>query len=367
MRWKLIATLFSVGLIFGGGYFIWLQFQPAALPEGFAMSNGRLEAERTDIATKLPGRIHKILVREGDHVTAGQVLVEMDTAELKAQLKEGDAAVEEVEQQWRQAIALLAQRKSELVFADEQYQRSLALGKKGYTPKEMVQQRLAAKITAEAAVNSANAGIKRAKAALGAAQARVERFKENLRDAVLLAPRAGRIQYRLAQPGEVLGAGGRVLTLLDLTDVYMTIFLPTKDVGKLEIGAEARIVPDAASQYVIPASVSFVASDAQFTPKYVETRSEREKLMFRVKVRLSRDILKRYARRVKAGITGIAYVKISTTAQWPDHLLVKLPDVESPEVKIKDPIKDTRKVEGTGKIEGTGKTKGAGKIESTGK
>ncbi len=330
MRWKLIAAVFSVGLIFGGGYFIWLEFKPAELPKGFAMSNGRLEAERTDIATKIPGRIRDILVREGDHVKAGQVLVKMDTAELEAQLKEGPAAVEEVRQQWRQAIALLAQRKSELVFAHEQYKRSRALGKKGYTPKETVQQRLAAKITAQAAVNSASAGINRAKAALGAAQARVERYKENLRDAVLIAPRAGRIQYRLAQPGEVLGAGGRVLTSLDFTDVYMTIFLPTKDIGKLEIGAEARIIPDAASQYVIPATVSFVASDAQFTPKYVETRSEREKLMFRVKVRLPQEVLKRYARRVKAGITGVAYVKTMANAQWPDHLLVKLPAVESP-------------------------------------
>ncbi len=347
MRWKLIAAVFSVGLIFGGGYFTWLQFKPAELPEGFAMSNGRLEAERTDIATKIPGRIREILVREGDHVKAGQVLVKMDTAELEAQLKEGQAAVEEVKQQWRQAIALLAQRKSELVFAHEQYKRSRALGKKGYTPKETVQQRLAAKITAQATVNSADAGINRAKAALGVALARVERYKENLRDTVLLAPRAGRIQYRLAQPGEVLGAGGRVLTLLDFSDVYMTIFLPTKDIGKLEIGAEARIIPDAASQYVIPATVSFVASDAQFTPKYVETRSEREKLMFRVKVRLPQEVLKRYARRVKAGITGVAYVKTAVNAQWPDHLLVKLPEVESPAVKTKGPIE--------GPIEGKGK------------
>ena len=158
-----------------------------------------------------------------------------------------------------QAIALLAQRKSELILAEQELERSKALGAKGYTPQEKVDQRQSARLTAQAAVNSANAGIGQSKAAIEAAIARVERIKENLKDYVLTAPRNGRVQYRLALPGEVLGAGGKVLTLLDLTDVYMTIFLPTKDVGQLELGAEARIIPDATPQYVVPATVSFVA------------------------------------------------------------------------------------------------------------
>jgi HlyD family secretion protein len=219
----------------------------------------------------------------------------------------------------------LTQRETELALAQKEYKRSLALGKRGYTPKEKVDQRRAALATAQAGVRSANAGILRAKAGVAAAKARVKRLKENLKEYILVAPRNGRIQYRLAQPGEIVGTGGKVLTLTDLSDVYMTIFLPTKDIGKLEIGAEARIVPDAAAQYVIPAHVSFVASDAQFTPKYVETRNEREKLMFRVKVRLPQDILKRYAKRVKAGITGMAYVRLSPDVPWPDYLQVKLP------------------------------------------
>lgn len=320
-----------VAILIGGGYFAWQQFKPLDVPAGFAKSNGRLEAERTDIATKFPGRIKQVLVNEGDNVKAGQILVIMDTAELEAQLQEAEAAIRESEQQLGQSKALLAQRKSELTLATQEYERSRALGEKGYTPIEKVQQRLAVKNTAKAAIKSANAGISRAKAAISAAVARADRLKENLKDYILHAPHSGRVQYRLVQPGEVLGAGGRVLTLLDLTDVYMTIFLPINDVAALEIGAEARILPDTETRYVIPATVSFVASDAQFTPKYVETKSEREKLMFRVKLRLPQDILKRYAKRVKAGVTGVAYVKITPDAQWPDYLSVNLPKVESPE------------------------------------
>lgn len=320
-----------VAILIGGGYFAWQKFKPLEVPLGFTKSNGRLEAERTDIATKFPGRVKQVLVDEGDSVKAGQILVIMDTAELEAQLQEAEAAIRESEQQLGQSKALLAQRKSELKLATQEYERSRALGEKGYTPIEKVQQRLAVKNTAEAAIKSANAGIARAKAAIAAAVARADRLKENLKDYTLKAPHSGRVQYRLVQPGEVLGAGGRVLTLLDLTDVYMTIFLPINDVAALEIGAEARILPDTVIHYVIPATVSFVASDAQFTPKYVETKSEREKLMFRVKLRLPQDVLKRYAKRVKAGVTGVAYVKITPDTQWPDYLAVNLPKVESPE------------------------------------
>jgi len=84
----------------------------------------------------------------------------------------------------------------------------------------------------------------------------------------------------VAQPGEVLPAGGKILTILDLSDVYMTFFLPETLAGRVAIGAETRVVLDAAPQYVFPAKVSFVASVAQFTPKTVETATERQKLVF---------------------------------------------------------------------------------------
>jgi len=330
MRWKSFLFILIAVTLAGGGYFAWLKFKPSELPFGIVKSNGRLEAERVDIATKFPGRVKDVLVREGDNVTEGQVLARIDTTELEAQLQEAEAAVTESEQQLDQAIALLAQRKSELTLSGQELERSQILEKKGFTTREKVEQRQAANFAAQAAVNSATAGIERAKAGIVAAVARVERIQVNLKDYVLTAPTAGRVQYRLVQPGEVIGAGGRVLTILDLSDVYMTIFLSTSNIGTLEIGSEARIVPDVASEYVVPAIVSFVASDAQFTPKYVETESEREKLAYRVKIRLPEEILKRYATRVRAGITGVAYVKNASNAQWPDFLKVNLPEVEEP-------------------------------------
>ena len=136
--------------------------------------------------------------------------------------------------------------------------------------------------------------------------------------------RDGRVQVRVAQPGEVLGGGGRVLNLLDLSDVYMTFFVPETVAGRVALGSEVRIVLDAAQGAVIPASVSFVASQAQFTPKTVETESEREKLMFRVKARIAPELLNKRLEQVKTGLPGMAYVKLDADAEWPAHLQVNV-------------------------------------------
>jgi HlyD family secretion protein len=321
--WQMgVVALIAIAVM---AFAAWTYLKPPEVPLGFALSNGRIEAERVDISTKLPGRIAEVLVREGDTVTLGQVLARMDTLELAAQIREAEAGVRQAEQQLEQSHAVFAQRESELMLAKQQLERSAALVDKGYTPREKFETRQAARETAVTAVSSAKAQIALMKAMIEASIAKVDSLKTNFVDSTLVAPRAGRIQYKLAVQGEVMPAGGKVLTLLDLGDVYMTIFLPAKDVGRLAMGSEARIILDAAPQYVLPATVSFVAADAQFTPKYVETKTEREKLMFRVKAQLPRDVLEAHAVLVKTGIPGVAYVRLTGDAAWPAKLAVKLP------------------------------------------
>ena len=135
----------------------------------------------------------------------------------------------------------------------------------------------------------------------------------------------GRVLYRLAEEGEVLGNGGKVLTLVNLGDVYMEIYLPAQDAVKAKIGADARIVFDIAPEYAARAKVSFVAPEAQFTPKTVETRSERDKLMFRVKLSVPPERVLPYIERVKTGIRGVGYVRLDDAVAWPEHLDRQLP------------------------------------------
>ena len=159
-----------------------------------------------------------------------------------------------------------------------------------------------------------------AAANIQAMKADVARIQADIDDCELIAPVNGRIQYRIAETGEVLSSGGRVLNLVDLTDAYMTFFLPAGVAGKVAIGADARILLDALPNVAIPAKISFVASVAQFTPKTVETQLEREKLMFRVKAKIDPALLSKYIEYVKTGLPGVAYVKINPEAQWPDFL-----------------------------------------------
>ena len=125
------------------------------------------------------------------------------------------------------------------------------------SPQSLLDQRHAQRDVAAATVDAAKAAVTDAEAAHEAAKAQVALVQANLDDMTLAAPVAGRVEYRLVDPGAVLGAGGKVVTLLDLTDVTMTVFLPTRLVGRVRLGAPARIVLDAAPDWVIPATVSF--------------------------------------------------------------------------------------------------------------
>ncbi len=324
----MISRLAAIGigaLVVAGGIVAWSLRESDPLPDGIARANGRIEAERIDIATKFPGRIARILAHEGDFVTEGTVVALLDDSEISAQLREARAAVEESRRRAEYARAVLAQRESELSFHRKELKRAETLAGRDFASQELVDERRSQVLAAEAGVLAAKAEIARAEAAIEGALARVERLETVLKDHVLTAPRDGRVQYRLAAEGEVLAGGGRVLTILDLSDVTMTVFLPTAEAGRLSIGDEARIVLDAAPDYVIPAEVSFVAADAQFTPKYVETEEERQKLMFRVKVRIAPELLVKYQRVVKTGLPGVAYLRVSPAALWPEELAPRLP------------------------------------------
>ncbi len=340
-------------VVAGGAYYAWQYFAPDGLPEGFASGNGRIQATEIDIAARTSGRIDDILVREGDFVRAGQVLARMDTAVLEAQLREAEAqlrraqiGVETARSQVVQreaekaaAVAVVAQRNAELDAAQRRLARTEELAERGTAPIQTLDDDRARFQSAKAAVSAAEAQLAATDAAIGsarsqvvdaqaaveAARATIQRVQADIDDSVLASPRDGRVQYRVAEPGEVLSPGGRVLNLVDLGDVYMTFFLPTAAAGRVALGSEVRLVLDAAPQFVIPARASFVADVAQFTPKTVETMEERQKLMFRIRARIDPELLREHITQVKTGLPGMAYVRLDPQAEWPPELQVNVP------------------------------------------
>ncbi len=323
-------TVVVVGLIValaaGGGYAFWQQRQAGDLPDGIVSTNGRIEADQVNVSTKYAGRIQTIAVDEGDMVKAGQELARMDDAELAARVRAAEAQVRRAQTAKREAEASVARVMSDQRLARSELDRIERLRKLGHATAEQLDTRRAAVSSASAGIDAARAGVEAAEATIDAAQEELIRIKTTLDDAVLVAPISGRVQYRLAEPGEILPAGGAVLTLLNTTNVYMNVFLPAAEAGRLALGDDARLRLDPIPQWVIPSRITFVSPQAQFTPKAVETTEERAKLMFRVKLRIDRALLERFEDRVKTGVRGTAYLRLPNAPEWPENLQVKLPE-----------------------------------------
>jgi HlyD family secretion protein len=330
-RWLRRLSAALIILVAAGGYWWWAHSGPA-LPPGFAIGNGRLEADAVDIDTKFAGRILQLNVDEGDLVKRGQVVAVMDTRDLQASLKQYQELVKEAEHTLDEARANYAQQQAVVTFAQQEVDRSSYLVPRGYATQETLDQKRQQLGSATATMHADAAHVAAAERAVNAAQHQVELYEVNIADNSLVAPKEGSIEYRVANVGEVLPAGGKVFTMLDASYVYMDIYLPTWQAGRVRIGSDARIVLDAYPTHVIPARVVFVANQAQFTPKTVETRDEREKLMFRIRVRINPDRLEGRAALIRSGLPGEAYVRTDEKAVWPANLLPSPPPPVSPAV-----------------------------------
>ena len=351
---QLLVAAVAIVVIALLAWYVWVRFIDSGPGAGFASGNGRIEATEIEVATKLAGRVQDVLVDEGAFVEAGQVLARMNVDSLQAQYTEAQAGERQArngaqaaeaqvalsQAQAEAARAQVALRDAELDAARRRFARAQSLAGEGAASQQELDDARAQTRGADAGVAAARAQAVAARSAVEAARAQqvgagsrveaaaatVARVKAELDDNVLRAPRTGRVQYRVAEPGEVIGNGGRVLSLVDLSDVYMTFFLPEEAAGKVKLGSEVRLLLDAASGYYIPARVSYVADVAQFTPKTVETASERQKLMFRVKAQIDPALLRKHLDKVKTGLPGVAWVRLDAAKAWPAELSKKLPD-----------------------------------------
>ncbi|SHH80822.1 HlyD family secretion protein [Marivita hallyeonensis] len=312
-------------LLAGMAAFMFVSEEGADLPVGFVQGNGRIEAEQVEIAPTLPGRVARVMAAEGSLVSTGDILVEMDTDELSAALDRAKAEVALARQIKAEAEAVMVQRESEQRRAEHELERAQALLAGQNISETVFEERETAREVADAVLGASKARVATAESQIAAAEAEVRRITAQLEDSKLFAPMPGRVLYRLAEPGEVVPAGGPILTLLSLENVYMEVFLPAREAGLLPIGADARIVLDAMPDFGIPAAVSFVSPEAQFTPKQVETLSEREQLVFRVRVRIPEDLVEGRIEHVKTGLRGIAVIQLDRSAEWPEALQRRIP------------------------------------------
>ena len=328
---KLFIAAVIVLVAAGAGYYAWLKLKPPGLPAGIVSINGRVEATQVDISTKIPGRVIEIVPHEGDLVSPGEVVARIDTSETGAQLHQAQASAELARQTLVTRQASVASDEAQLEFANEELRRTTTLVNKGWSTHEILDQRNQQLKSADASLKAAQSQVDEARATVKTADARVEELQAVIDDSTIKSPVQGRVQYRLVEPGAVLPPGGKIATVIDLADVYTTVFLPAQQAGRLKVGSDpdaSRLVVDAYPEYVFPASVSFVAPESQFTPKTVEVQSEREQLVFRVKLQKPPGVLKGMEEQIKSGLRAVAYVRLDPAVEWPSELAVKLPPSE---------------------------------------
>lgn len=308
------------------GFAVWKVFLASSglPPEGFARGNGRIEADLVDVSTRLSGRVATIAVQEGDLVAQGDVLAVMDTTELEAQRMRAQAAVASAEAAVAVARAGVSKAEANLALANSEQSRAETLSERDVISRENLDISRNQAQVAEAALAAAQAEVRAKERGVDAETANLREIEARIADSTLYAPEAGRVLYRLAQPGEVLGSGGKVLTLVSLGNVYMEFFLSANAAPRVRLGDEARIVVDVRPDAAIPAIVSFVAPQAQFTPKQVETIEERESLMFRIRVRIPQQLVDARLAQVKTGVRGVAWVRLvgpdGSMRDWPEGL-----------------------------------------------
>ena len=323
MKGKYIALALVAAGIAGGAIWYNAKLQTQTL-QGIAAVNGRIELKRLDIATLYAGRVEEILVQEGDVIEQNQLLARLSSSQSQSQVDSALAQKQRAEEAVARAAAEIEAQQQQAKVAKLELDNAQKLRRENLVSASELERRQASYKASLAAVETAKAAKAEAQAAVNQAQAQVDHATSQNNDMLIKAPKAGWVEYQIAEVGNVIGVGGKVVSLLDPTDTYINVFLTSAQMNQVKVGDEARIKIDGVDA-VFPAKITFVSSDAQFTPKSVETTEERAKLMFKVKLQIPADVALQYSRFLKGGMTAMGYVKYDANAQWATDLAVKLP------------------------------------------
>ncbi len=250
----------------------WLLYRPEPLPEGLIQANGRIEGDHYTVASRVPGKVTELLAREGDTVTKGQLLVRLDDAQLRARLEQVRQAVAAAE------AALQAEQRAERQARRDRDRLQNLLARETASRQEAERAELAWRIAQDK--------LEAARARLDQAKAAVAEVASLLDDLAIHAPAGGVITTRITAEGEVVAPGSPLLDIVDLDRLYLKVYVPAKEIGKLRLDLPAQIWVDAFPDEPFPATVRYIASRAEFTPKEVQTPDERVKLVYAVKLYL---------------------------------------------------------------------------------
>lgn len=277
---------------------------------GVIRATGTIESRIARISPRVGGRVLKVLVEEGQRVESGQVLVELDHEYLDLQLRQAEAAAESARAQLEllkkgarsediaQAEQQLRQTRVNLEQAGKDAERFRHLYEKGsltQKQKEEAETRLA---LAEAQHLQAQEALKKlktmvrpeeieaAEARLRQAEAGVDLLKKNIEDSTVLCPVPGVVTEKAVEPGELVNPGATLVTISCLDPVFLWVYVTAAELGRVKLGSVAEVTIDSFPGKVFPGKITYVSPEAEFTPKNIQTREDRVKLVFAVKIEL---------------------------------------------------------------------------------
>jgi len=280
---KILPAVFIALMIAGLIVFIGYYFQKGP-SRSFLKVSGRIEGREHNVGTKVAGRVDEIFIREGQNVEIGQPLAQIYSKQTEALLDAANARL-------KKASANLDLAKIEFERYDRLFKAN-AIAKMEY---DYVENRYI-----------------RAVEDMVAAEKESEKMKADLNDTKIVAPISGTVVTKIVRKGEVIGAGTPLATVIDMDDLYLKVFLSTELAGKVSLNDEARIYPDAFPGEEFDTFVEKIGQKAEFTPKNVETKSQRAKLVFEIKLQVKDNA----SRKLKPGMPCDAVIKIDKNAQW---------------------------------------------------
>ena len=243
---------------------------------GEISASGTIEITEVEVSSKLSGRIEKLLVDEGDSVLKDQVLIELESKELQAQLKQVEAA-------YQVSLAQLAQSKSNLENLKTNLERTRQLFKAGSATQQQLDDQETKYQMAKDQLSSATHLTEQNKAS-------IELIQVNLGNSVIKSPINGLVLSKNTEIGEVVMPGSSLLTLGDLYHPWVKIYIKETDLGKVKLGQSAQVKIDTYPDKVFEGKITYISSEAEFTPKNIQTKEERVKLVFGIKVSLENPL-----------------------------------------------------------------------------
>ncbi len=280
-RWPwMLAAVLLVTVMIGWGVY---QEMVRELPEGLIQAAGRIEGDEVRVSAEVSARVDSVAVNEGDTVTTGQLLVELDSSRLK--------------NQYNAASARQKQAEAQLEYVQQEYRRHETLLRRDQVSTQQYE-----KVRSE---------YLSARAELQTSRAKLDQAENDLEDVRIKSPLSGHLLARFVEPGEWAGVGTPLVEIVDLEKLYMKVYVPGPLVGKLSHGASAKIYTDAYPDEPFSGQIRRISDRAEFTPRTVETREERPRLVFAVEIAIDNP-----AGRLKPGMPGDAILRWDPDVDW---------------------------------------------------